>query len=164
MIQLHLSVEPATDKLNEKRTYSASKKNPGMFDLTRKFILSVIVSETLQALSWAVSDVLNTQYSDSAQYSSYVVCSVRALEPAKPPHSRSGPAPFFSLKQVVKQNVDKKNLRLFFKNICIKTLVHIFDKWNDIKMSLFLQIFRIESWICYDLIRFYHRLFYQRLY
>jgi hypothetical protein len=33
MIQLHLSVEPATDKLNEKRTYSAGKKNPGMFDL-----------------------------------------------------------------------------------------------------------------------------------
>ena len=76
MIQLHLSVEPATDKLNEKRTHSVSKKNPGMFDMGRKFILSVIVSETLQALLWAVSDVLNTQYS------SYVVCSVRALEPA----------------------------------------------------------------------------------
>ena len=158
MIQLHLSVEPATDKLNEKRTYSASKKNPGMFDMSRKFILSFVVSETLQAHCWTVSDVLNTQYS------SYVVCSVRALEPAKPPHSRSGPAPFFSLKQVVKQNLDKKNLRLFFKNICIKTLVHIFDKWNDIQMSLFLQIFRIESWICYDLMRFYHRLIYQTLY
>ena len=70
MIQLHLSVEPATDKLNEKRTYSAGKKNPGMFDLIvdlrRKLILrlllSVIISETLQALWWAVSDVLHTQY------------------------------------------------------------------------------------------------------
>ena len=69
MIQLHLSVEPATDKLNEKRTYSADKKNPGMFDLTvdlrRKLqirlLLSVIISETLQAPWWAVSDVLNTQ-------------------------------------------------------------------------------------------------------
>ena len=107
MIQLHLSVEPATDKLNEKRTYSASKKNPGMFDMRRKFILSIIVCETLQALWWAVSDVLNTQYS------SYVVCSVRALEPAKPPHS--GAAPFFSLKQVVKQNLDKKKSKIIFQ-------------------------------------------------
>ena len=157
MIQLHLSVEPATDKLNEKRTYSASKKNPGMFDMSRKFILSFVVSETLQALSWTLSDVLNTQYS------SYVVCSVRALEPAKPPHSRSGPAPFFSLK-LSSRIWRKKNLWLLFKNICIKTLVHVFAKWNDIQLSLFLQIFRIESWICYDLIRLYHRLLYHRLY
>ena len=70
MIQLHLSVEPATDKLNEKRTYSAGKKNPGMFDLIMllrrklnlRVLLSVIISETLQALYWAVSDVLNTEY------------------------------------------------------------------------------------------------------
>ena len=116
MIQLHLSVEPATDKLNEKRTYSASKKNPGMFDMRRKFILSIIVCETLQAPWWAVSDVLNTQYS------SYVVCSVRALEPAKPPHSRSGPAPFFSLKQVVKQNLDKKKSKIIIQNYLCQSL------------------------------------------
>ena len=116
MIQLHLSVEPATDKLNEKRTYSASKKNPGMFDMRRKFILSIIVCETLQALWWAVSDVLNTQYS------SYVVCSVRALEPAKPPHSRSGPAPFFSLKQVVKQNLDKKKSKIIIQKYLYQNL------------------------------------------
>ena len=116
MIQLHLSVEPATDKLNEKRTYSASKKNPGMFDMRRKFILSIIVCETLQAPWWAVSDVLNTQYS------SYVVCSVRALEPAKPPHSRSGPAPFFRLKQVVKQNLDKKKSKIIFQKYLYQNL------------------------------------------
>ena len=32
---------------------------------------------------------------------------VRALEPAKPPSLSLRPAPFFSLKQVVKQNMDK---------------------------------------------------------
>ena len=90
---------------------------------------------------------------------------VRALEPAKPPSLSLRPAPFFSLKQVVKQNMDK-NKSMFIIQIFLNQNLsqNVVVKWNDMQMSKTLQIFRIESWICYDLIRLYHRLLYHRLY
>ena len=85
---------------------------------------------------------------------------VRALKPAKPPGL------LLSLAwNKLSSRIWKKNSDIIIQNFLNQNLSqNDFDKWNNIKMSKTLQIFRIESWICYDLIRLHHRLFYKRLY